>query len=59
MKNHPKLENIPVLIMRSDEDKDFIKECKEAGAVECLMKPIRIKDVKNLEKYLKKQEPED
>ena len=45
--------------MYCDEDNNFVKECIEAGAVECLMKPIRVKDIKNLEKYLKKQEVED
>ena len=63
MKNHPKLENIPVVIMYyDDEDNNFVKECMETEAVECLMKPIgfkAIKHLKNLEKYLKMQQAED
>ena len=47
---------------KRDEDNNFVKECMETEAVECLMKPIgfkAIKHLKNLEKYLKMQQAED
>ncbi|THU60217.1 hypothetical protein C4D60_Mb07t10320 [Musa balbisiana] len=44
----PKLREIPVVIMSSENDPDKINRCLEEGAEDFLLKPVRPSDVSRL-----------
>eukprot|EP00828_Plagiopyla_frontata_P015952 TRINITY_DN2069_c0_g1_i6.p1 TRINITY_DN2069_c0_g1~~TRINITY_DN2069_c0_g1_i6.p1 ORF type:complete len:419 (-),score=78.13 TRINITY_DN2069_c0_g1_i6:383-1639(-) len=52
MKAHEKLQNIPVIMMSSDDQNKIIATCLEEGAKDYLIKPIRIGNVKNLQSHI-------
>ena len=58
MKTQPKLENIPVVIVSADFPYHQ-EECLQEGATDFVKKPVHMKYLKELEKYLKKQSEED
>ena len=42
IKDHPKLKDLPVVMMSSDRDMDTVALCMAKGAKDYLMKPVRI-----------------
>ncbi|CAL9196619.1 unnamed protein product [Musa hybrid cultivar] len=48
VKESPKLSEIPVVIMSSENDPDKINRCLEEGAADFLLKPVRPSDVSRL-----------
>ncbi|CAL9126868.1 unnamed protein product [Musa textilis] len=48
VKESPKLREIPVVIMSSENDPDKINRCLEDGAEDFLLKPVRPSDVSRL-----------
>lgn len=52
VKETPSLEEIPVVIMSSENDANRIQRCLEEGAEEFILKPVRLADVKRLKSYV-------
>jgi CheY-like chemotaxis protein len=42
MKEDPRLSQIPVVVMSSDESNDIIANCLRMGAANYLVKPVRL-----------------
>ncbi|KAJ1258129.1 hypothetical protein BS78_10G050600 [Paspalum vaginatum] len=52
VKESPKLKDIPVVIMSSDDIAERKKKCEEAGAKEYIIKPLKVVDVPRLLGYI-------
>lgn len=52
VKETPSLEEIPVVIMSSENEANRIQRCLEEGAEEFILKPVRLADVKRLKSYV-------
>lgn len=57
MQEDPRLQQIPVVVMSSDESNDIIANCLKMGAQNYLVKPVRILQCRALVQYMKMQEP--
>ena len=54
---HPRLREIPVVIMSANESSEIIANCLALGAKDYLVKPIRINECRGLVDKMKKQVP--
>ncbi|XP_062195184.1 two-component response regulator ORR12-like [Phragmites australis] len=52
VKESPKLEHIPVVIVCSDKIHERINKCLDGGAKEYLLKPLKVADVTRILSYI-------
>jgi CheY-like chemotaxis protein len=53
MRNKPKFQDIPVIMMSTEEEVKNLSYCIEKGAADYMVKPIRVHNIRVLDKYIK------
>jgi CheY-like chemotaxis protein len=53
MRNKPKFKDIPVIMMSTEEEVKNLSYCIEKGAADYMVKPIRVHNIRVLDKYIK------
>jgi CheY-like chemotaxis protein len=52
MRDRPKFQNIPVVMMCTEDDVKNLSYCLEKGAADYMVKPIRVPHIRALDKYI-------
>jgi CheY-like chemotaxis protein len=52
MRDRPKFQNIPVVMMSTEDEVKNLSYCLEKGAADYIVKPIRVPHIRNLDKYI-------
>jgi CheY-like chemotaxis protein len=55
MRNKPKFKDIPVIMMSTEEEVKNLSYCIEKGAADYMVKPIRVHNIRVLDKYIKQR----
>lgn len=53
MKDDPKLREIPVVVMSATDSQDSVSQCLQLGALDYLVKPIRMQECRALTQKMK------
>ena len=53
MKDDPKLSEIPVVVMSATDSQDSVSQCLQLGALDYLVKPIRMQECRALTQKMK------
>lgn len=56
VKDSPELSRIPIIVMSANDDNEIIARCLNLGAIDYLIKPIRMQECRNLSLKLKQRE---